>query len=130
MQSAPGPSVEKPALENPWRGEVTLVINQRPHVLRLTLGALARLEHQLATGSLVELVQRFETGRFSARDILALLTAGLEGGGYDFAAEDLARAEISGGAVAAVRAGAALLARAFSLPGDADDAAQTAPEQS
>lgn len=103
-------------LENSWRGEVTLTINNQPHVLRLTLGALARLEAQLAAGSLMELVQRFETGRFKAADILALLTAGLEGGGYDFAAQDLAQAEIAGGPVVAARVAAELLARSFSLP--------------
>lgn len=113
-QDIPAPT----SLENPWRGEVTLTINSQPHVLRLTLGALARLEVQLATGSLVELVQRFETGRFSATDILALLTAGLEGGGYDFAAQDLARAEIAGGPVVAARVAAELLARSFSLPAE------------
>jgi hypothetical protein len=114
------------SLENPWRGEVTLTINNRPHVLRLTLGALARLEAQLAAGSLVELVQRFETGRFSAADILALLTAGLEGGGYDFASQDLAAAEMAGGPVVAARVAAELLARSFSRPAgrEAGDDAQ------
>jgi hypothetical protein len=107
--------------ENPWRGEVTLVINDSPHVLRLTLGALARLEQQLQEGSLVALVQRFETGRFSAADILALLTAGLEGGGHDLDSLDLAGAEITGGAVEAARVAAQLLARSFSLPTEAQD---------
>lgn len=101
---------------NPWQGEVALVINQKIHVLRLTLGALARLEAQLSVGSLVELVQRFESGQFSARDILAVLTAGLEGGGHALRAEELAKAEIEGGPVAAARAAAALLARAFARP--------------
>ena len=89
------------------------MINQAPHVLRLTLGALARLETQLASGSLLELVQRFETGAFSARDILAVLAAGLEGGGHELSVETLARAEIEGGPVAAAKAAASLLARAF-----------------
>ena len=107
--------------ENPWAGEVTLVINDKPHVLRLTLGALARLETQLQEGSLVALVQRFETGRFSAADILALLTAGLEGSGYDPESLDLAGAEISGGAVEAARVAAVLLARSFALPSAAKE---------
>mgnify|MGYP000005427393 FL=1 len=102
--------------ENPWRGEVTLTINGSPRVLRLPLGALARLEQQLQETSLLDLVQRFETGRFSAADILALLTAGLEGGGHDLDSLDLAQAEINGGAVEAARVAALLLARSFSLP--------------
>lgn len=110
--------------ENPWRGEVTLVIDQQPQKMRLTLGALAQLEAHLGTGSLVDLVRRFEQGQFSARDILALLAAGLSGGGCDISATDLARAEIEGGAVAAARAAAELLARSFSLPGSTREAAE------
>ena len=33
---------------NPWRGEVTLVIDGEAQVLKLTLGALAELEEALA----------------------------------------------------------------------------------
>ncbi|MEP4038932.1 gene transfer agent family protein [Pseudophaeobacter sp.] len=106
-------------VENPWRGEVTLILNDQQFVLRLTLGALARLEAQLHEDSLVALVQRFETGRFSAADILALLTAGLEGGGHDLETLDLAGAEITGGAVEAARVAAQLLARSFALPAEA-----------
>ncbi|MEP2717621.1 gene transfer agent family protein [Pseudophaeobacter sp.] len=101
---------------NPWRGEVALTLNGQPYVLRLTLGALARLEQQLKTGSLVDLVQRFEAGRFSAADILALLAAGLQGGGHRLSAEDLARAGVKGGPVAAAQVAATLLARSFALP--------------
>lgn len=103
-------------MDNPWRGEVTLTINHNPCKMRLTLGALARLEAHLSEGSLVELIARFEKGRFSANDVLALLAAGLEGGGSGLKAADLADAEIEGGALAAARAGAELLARSFSLP--------------
>ena len=52
-------------MANPWRGEVGLVIEGEPHVMRLTLGALATLEAELAEPSLVALVERFEQGRFS-----------------------------------------------------------------
>jgi hypothetical protein len=104
------------ASENPWRGEVTLTLDGAPVVLRLTLGALARLESRLQEDSLVALVQRFETGRFSAADILALLTAGLEGAGHGLQALDLAKAEITGGPVEAARVAAQLLARSFTLP--------------
>ena len=60
---------------NPWRGEVELVIDGKPQTLRLTLGALAELEAKLQSGSLVDLVQRFESGAFSSRDVLALVVA-------------------------------------------------------
>ena len=106
-------------MANPWAGEVALVIDGRAHVAKLTLGALAELEATLESGGLIDLVERFETGRFSARDVLALIVAGLRGGGWQGNAADLARAEIAGGLVGAARIAAELLARAF---GPADPA--------
>lgn len=103
-------------MANPWRGDVTLVLDGTPHVMRLTLGALAELEAGLDSGSLVDLVQRFEAGSFSTRDVLALIVAGLRGGGWQGRANDLLAAEIEGGPMAAARAAAELLARAFMLP--------------
>jgi hypothetical protein len=105
-------------MANPWTGEVALVIDGQRRVMKLTLGALAELEQALAAGSLVDLVERFEAGRFSSRDVLALVVAGLRGGGGDVGPADLLRAEIEGGPVAAARAAAALLARAFMVPGE------------
>ena len=66
---------------NRYRGEVVLVLDGQTHVMRLTLGALAELEEALGSDSLLAMVQRFETGQFRARDVLALLVAGLRGGG-------------------------------------------------
>ncbi|KUF11934.1 gene transfer agent family protein [Pseudoponticoccus marisrubri] len=105
---------------NPWRGDVALTIDGERHVMRLTLGALAELEAGLERGSLVELVQRFEAGGFSTRDVLALIVAGLRGGGWQGRAPDLLSAEIEGGPMAAARAAAELLARAFMLPETGD----------
>ncbi len=107
-------------MANPWRGDVALVIDGQTHVMRLTLGALAELEAGLESGSLVELVQRFEAGGFSSRDVLALIVAGLRGGGWQGRASDLLASEIEGGPMAAARAAAELLARAFMLPETAD----------
>ncbi|WGW02516.1 gene transfer agent family protein [Tropicibacter oceani] len=108
-------------MANPWRGEVALVIDGQRHLMRLTLGALAELEAGLERGSLVDLVQRFETGGFSTRDVLALIVAGLRGGGWKGRAADLMQADIEGGPMAAARASAELLARAFMTPESADD---------
>ncbi len=105
-------------MTNPWAGEVALVLDGQRHVAKLTLGALAELEEALETGSLIDLVERFEGGRFSTRDVLALIVAGLRGGGWQGTAADLRTVEIGGGPVAASRAAAELLARAFSLPGE------------
>ena len=106
-------------MANPWTGEVALTIDGQRRVLKLTLGALAELEQALEAGSLVDLVQRFEGGSYSSRDVLALVVAGLRGGGADVSRTDLLRAEIEGGPMAAARVAAELLARAFMLPGEA-----------
>ncbi|MGC0225554.1 gene transfer agent family protein [Pseudooceanicola nitratireducens] len=105
---------------NPYAGEVTLVIDGRPHVMRLTLGALAELEESLGAGSLMALIQRFEDAEFSTRDVLALIVAGLRGGGWQGRAADLLQADIEGGPVAASRAAARLLTLAFALPEGAE----------
>jgi hypothetical protein len=105
-------------MANPWTGEVAVVLDGKPHVAKLTLGALAELEAALHSGSLIELVERFEAGRFSTRDVLALLVAGLRGGGWQGTAADLRTVEIGGGPVQAARCAAELLARAFSVPGE------------
>jgi hypothetical protein len=101
---------------NPWAGEVALVLDGKRHVAKLTLGALAELETALETGSLIDLVERFEAGRFSTRDVLALIVAGLRGGGWTGTAADLRTVEIGGGPVEAARIAAELLARAFGPP--------------
>lgn len=106
-------------MSNPWTGEVALVIDGQQRVLKLTLGALAGLEHALEVASLVELVQRFEAGAFSTRDVLAVVAAGLQGGGSQLRRADLMQADIGGGPMAAARVAAELLARAFMLPGEA-----------
>ncbi|WP_299145020.1 gene transfer agent family protein [uncultured Tateyamaria sp.] len=104
-------------MSNPWRGEVTLVIDGQACVMRLTLGALAGLEDALAEPSLIALVERFEQSRFSSGDVLALLKAGLRGGNCPVAPDALDHAEIEGGPMAAARAAAELIARAFVVPG-------------
>ncbi|MGJ8546799.1 MAG: gene transfer agent family protein [Sulfitobacter sp.] len=103
-------------MANPWQGEVALVINEQRYAARLSLGALAELEEALGAGSLMALVARFEGGAFTSRDVLAVLAAGLRGGGSDLSAAALADARIEGGPMAAAKAAAQLLARAFVVP--------------
>lgn len=103
-------------MENPWSGVVNLEVDGTPRPLSLTLGALAELETTLGDDTLVALVARFESGEFSSRDVLALIVAGLRGGGWDVSLALLLSAEIKGGPMAATKAVAQLLARAFLLP--------------
>lgn len=104
-------------MANPHRGEAALWIDGQRRVLRLTLGALAELEAELGADDLPALVSRFEAGRVRARDVLALIAAGLRGAGWDGDSAALRTAEIRGGPVEAARVAALLLARAFSVPG-------------
>ena len=100
-------------MANPYAGEVAVWIDGRRHVAKLTLGALAALEAELQADSLVGLIERFEAGRFATRDVIAVLVAGLRGGGWTGEAEALLNADLRGGPVEGARAAAELLARAF-----------------
>lgn len=100
-------------MANPWTGEAALVIDGERRVAKLTLGALAELEAELGGESLVALIERFEAGRASSRDVLALVVAGLRGGGWRGSGDDLLSAEIAGGPLEAARVAAMLLVRAF-----------------
>lgn len=104
-------------MANPWAGEVAITIDGVAHVAKLTLGALAELEAAMGADSLVALAERFEAQRFSSRDVLMLIVAGLRGGGWQGGAPDLMTAEIAGGPVGATRLAAELLARAFAPVG-------------
>jgi hypothetical protein len=104
---------------NPWRGEVALSVDGQPRVMRLTLGALAELEARLKSDSLVELIGRFETGAFRVADLIALLAAGLNGGGWRVSEAELVQCRIDGGPLAAAQAAARLLKLTFTLPDEA-----------
>ena len=105
-------------MANPWRGEVALVVDGEPRVMRLTLGALAELEARLESESLIELIARFETGGFRVRDLIALLVAGLNGGGWAVSEAELVARAIDGGPLAAAEAAARLLKLTFTVPGE------------
>lgn len=100
-------------MANPYRGEVEIKLNGLTHVMRLTLGSLAELEADLREESLLDLVERFESGRFKTKDIILLLNAGLKGAGWEGDAEALCKAEIEGGPLKAVTLAGQLLKLAF-----------------
>ncbi len=97
-------------LENPWNGEVTIRADGQIKRLRLTLGAMASLEAALGVNSLPAIIERLAENEFSAEDLIAILDAGLIGGGYE---AGIATMEIEGGGVTAARAAMALILRAF-----------------
>jgi hypothetical protein len=103
-------------MANAWAGEVEIGLDGVTHVAKLTLGALAELEGALEDGDLMGLVRRFESRSFSTRDVLAVVVAGLRGGGWQGRASDLRAVSIDGGMMGAARAAGELLARAFVVP--------------
>ncbi len=103
---------------NPWAGGVSLCVDGVERRCRLTLGALAEMEAGLEGEGVVDLVSRIEAGRFNSRDIMAIVVAGLRGGGWAVTAQELLAADIAGGPVGAAQAAARMLARAFA-PGEA-----------
>lgn len=98
-------------MANPYRGEVEITIDGEPQIMRLPLGALAELEQALGETSLIGLVERFESGSFSAGDLVCLLSAGL-----GWPKEQLAKSAIDGGPMGAAKAAARLLALTFQAP--------------
>lgn len=100
-------------MANPQRGEISAMIDGEERVLCLTLGALAELEARLSAGDLVGLGDRFAGGRVSARDLTAILGAGLRGGGNAITDDDLARMAIEGGLKGAADIAARLLRATF-----------------
>ena len=100
-------------MANPQRGEILAVFDGEERVLCLTLGALAELEGRMGVGDLVGLGERFSEGRVSARDLTAIIGAGLRGGGNEVSDDDLARMAIEGGLRGAADIAARLLRATF-----------------
>jgi len=100
-------------MANAQRGEICAVFEGEERVLCLTLGALAELEARFGAGDLVGLSDRFSSGRVTARDLTAIIGAGLRGGGNAITDDDLARMAIEGGLKGAAEIAARLLRATF-----------------
>ncbi|HWA42159.1 MAG TPA: gene transfer agent family protein [Hypericibacter adhaerens] len=100
-------------MANTARGEIAAVIGGEQRVLCLTLGALAELEARLGAGDLTGLGERFASGRVSARDLIAILGAGLRGGGNALSDDDIARMWVEGGLAGAADVAVRLLRATF-----------------
>jgi hypothetical protein len=110
-------------MANRHRGEVEAELGERRYTLCLTLGALAELEAAFGAADLAALAARFREGRFAARDVVAILGAGLRGGGNDIADAEVAALAAAGGAPGYVRILADLLAATFGAADDGEGAA-------
>lgn len=100
-------------MPNPQRGEIEAQIGGETLTLCLTLGALAELEARLQANDLNGLIERFSEGRISARDLTAILGAGLRGAGHAVTDDDLARLTIEGGLKGAAEIAVRLLKATF-----------------
>lgn len=103
----------QPRPVNRHRGEVSAIIDDTVHTLRLTLGSLAELEDALDAPDLVALIERFESGRPRAADAAEVVAAGLRGGGQPATAAEVGAMQFQDGPLGAVRLAVDLLAAAF-----------------
>lgn len=104
-------------MTNARRGEIAAELGGVPRRLVLTLGALAELETHFEAGDLVELAERFGTGRLAAGDLAAVIGAGLRGAGETITDREVAALTVPGGAAAYARIVSELLTVTF---GDAE----------
>ena len=100
-------------MANRQRGEIEAELDGRKWTLCLTLGALAELEAKLAAGDLITLAKRFEAGKLSAADAIAVIGAGLRGAGKDIDDAAVAAMRVDGGAAGYVAIVAELLTATF-----------------
>ena len=88
-------------------------------VLCLTLGALAELEHALKADDLADLGTRFSKGRLAARDLMAIIGAGLRGAGETISDAEVGALHLEGGVSQWALIAAELLKASFGQ-GEAD----------
>lgn len=112
-------------MANAHRGEIAATLGGRPRRLVLTLGALAELEAAFGVDGLAGLGERFETGRLRARDLAAILGAGLRGAGEAITDEEAGALAHADGLPGYLGVVAALLTATFGA--DAPPAAGAPP---
>lgn len=110
-----GPAI---ARANRLRGEIEAVIDGERRILCMTLGALAELETAFGLDNIGDLAGRFSGGRIGTRDVMAIIAAGLRGGGNLIEDRDIEDMRVEGGIGGALSLAATLLSSAFA-PGDA-----------
>jgi len=109
---------------NRRRGEVAAKLNGRDYRMCLTLGALAELEAAFAAENLNQLVERFGSGKLSARDMTAIIAAGLRGGGHEVSEDEVRSMQCEDGAAGFARLVAELLSATFGARSSGEDNGQ------
>ncbi|WP_439576206.1 gene transfer agent family protein [Phreatobacter sp.] len=100
-------------MPNRHRGEIAADLGGRSRRLVLTLASLAELEAHFEAADLVELADRFASGRLAARDLAAIIGAGLRGAGETISDAEAAALAVEGGAGAYARIVSELLTASF-----------------
>lgn len=108
----------RPGRANRQRGEIEAVIDGERRIFCMTLGALAELETAFGVDNVADLAGRFAGGKIGARDVMAIIAAGLRGGGNVLDDADLTDMRVEGGIGGAMRLATRLLDSAFA-PEDA-----------
>jgi hypothetical protein len=103
-------------MPNLHRGEIEAEIGGTRRRLVLTLGALAELEAAFGADSLLDLSERFGSGRLKARDLTRIIAAGLRGAGESLSDDEVAGMPVADGAAGYVRIAVDLLAATFGNP--------------
>jgi hypothetical protein len=98
---------------NKYRGEIAATIDDCRWTLCLTLGALAELETAFEASDLGKLAQKLSSGSLTAKQMTAILAAGLRGGGHDVSDENVADMRCAGGAAGMAAIVAELLGATF-----------------
>lgn len=111
-------------MANARRGEIDARLDGRDYRLCLTLGALAELEDAFKADDLAQLLERFSSGRLSARDMTRLIGAGLRGGGNAVSDGDVGAMRCEDGATGFAAIVARLLTATF---GEAETGAAANP---
>ena len=101
---------------NARRGEISARFDGKDYRLCLTLGALAELETALGASDLIALGERFSSGRLSAKDMIAVIGAGLRGGGHVISDEEVGALQADGGVAGFAQIAASLLLATFGGP--------------
>jgi len=114
-------------MANRHRGELAAIIDGREWTLCLTLGALAELEAEFGAADLTDLFERLGSARLGARQLSAILAAGLRGGGHDVTDAEVAEMRFEGGIAGMARLVGNLLAAAFGSPDERRDPSAVAP---
>jgi hypothetical protein len=104
----------RPGRANRQRGEIEADIDGERRILCMTLGALAELETAFGVDNIADLAGRFAGGKVGTKDVMAIIGAGLRGGGNVIDDGELEACRVEGGIGGAIALVARLLESAFS----------------